>query len=186
MTDAPASKRAVRAAFDRAAAAYDSVAHVQRSACDRLFALGAPHRPDARRLLDAGCGTGYALPGLHRLFPDAELLAVDFAPAMLARLSAGLAHPVCADLEQLPVTDTCVDLLWSSYALQWCAPRRALADIARVLRPGGQVWLATLGPGTLFELRDAFAAVDDAEHVLRRRACVRRRARAQSSRARGR
>ena len=167
MTDAPASKRGVRAAFDRAAAAYDSVAHVQRSACDRLFALGTPHLSTAARVVDAGCGTGYALPGLRQRFPDAELCAVDFAPAMLARLPAGLAHPLCADLEQLPVADARVDLLWSSYALQWCAPRRALTDIARVLRPGGQVWLATLGPGTLFELRDAFAAVDDAEHVLR-------------------
>jgi len=166
VTDAPAPKRAVRAAFDKAADAYDAVAAVQRSACDRLLAMVSAQTFAPRRIVDAGCGTGYALAGLHRRFPDADLIALDFAPAMLRRQPPGLALPLCADLERLPLADASVDALWSSYALQWCHPRRALPELARSLRPGGQLWIATLGPGTLHELRDAFRLVDQHEHVL--------------------
>ena len=85
---------------------------------------------------------------------------------MLRRHPPGLARPLCADLEHLPLAAASVDAIWSSYALQWCAPGRAFPELARCLRPGGQLWIATLGPGTLAELRDAFRQVDDAEHVL--------------------
>ena len=61
MTDAPAPKRAVRKAFDRAADAYDAVATVQRSASDHLLAMVAAQTLQPRRIVDAGCGTGYAL-----------------------------------------------------------------------------------------------------------------------------
>lgn len=170
MTEAPAPKHVVRAAFDKAAEAYDAVATVQRSACDRLLELvsaqatAAAFRP--RRIVDGGCGTGYALAGLQRCFPEAELIALDFAPAMLRHRPPGLALPLCADLERLPLADGSIDALWSSYALQWCHPRLALPEMARSLRPGGQLWVATLGPGTLCELRDAFRQVDQDEHVL--------------------
>jgi malonyl-CoA O-methyltransferase len=167
VTDAPAPKRAVRAAFDKAADAYDAVATVQRAACDRLLALATGQPSAPRRILDAGCGTGYALAGLARAYPAATLFALDFAPAMLRRHPPGLALPVCADLENLPIADASLDALWSSYALQWCNPRRALPELARALAPGGRLWIATLGPGTLTELRDAFRHVDDDEHVLR-------------------
>lgn len=167
MTDAPAPKRAVRAAFDKAAGSYDAVASVQRAACDQLLTLAREQGFAPERILDAGCGTGYALSGLQRSFPKAELLALDFAPAMLRQHPPGLALPLCADLEQLPIADNSLDALWSSYALQWCNPRKAFPELARSLRPGGQLWIATLGPGTLGELRDAFSHVDTEEHVLR-------------------
>ena len=94
---APAPKRAVRAAFDKAADSYDAVASVQRAACDRLLALAtrSVHQPGHQpaRILDAGCGTGYALAGLRQRFPAAELIALDFAPAMLRRHPPGLGPP---------------------------------------------------------------------------------------------
>ncbi|NMG55354.1 methyltransferase domain-containing protein [Aromatoleum aromaticum] len=168
-------KHVVRRAFDRAAATYDSAAAVQREICHRLAAFVAPRLasvPPLQRVVDAGCGTGYGLDLLARLCPQATLIALDFAPAMLARLAAaepGHAAPVplCADLEALPLADSSIDALWSSLALQWCEPALALAGFARVLRPGGEAWIATLGPRTLWELRDAFTAIDDAEHAIR-------------------
>ena len=117
-------------------------------------------------ILDAGCGTGFGLPLLSRRFPAARLLAVDFAPAMLRRLPPGLGPGLCADLECLPLVDASVDAVWSSLALQWCRPARALGELHRVLVPGGPAWLATLGPATLEELRAAFAGVDSADHVI--------------------
>lgn len=166
MSEAPAPKAAVRAAFDKAAPHYDAVAAVQRTACARLLELSTPCPAMPGLILDAGCGTGFALPHLRARHPQAQLLALDFAPAMLGRIPQVEALPVCADLETLPFAAATLDAVWSSYALQWCNPRSAFAELARVLRPGGRLWLATLGPGTLSELRSAFLQVDHAEHVL--------------------
>jgi malonyl-CoA O-methyltransferase len=163
----------VRDAFDRAAASYDSAAAVQREICNRLAAFASAHpvKGSLGRVLDAGCGTGFGLDLLAGCCPGATRIALDFAPAMLGRLMPAAAGadapiPVCADLEALPLADASIDAVWSSLALQWCEPTRALAEFARVLRPGGLAWIATLGPRTLWELREAFAAVDDAAHVI--------------------
>lgn len=161
---------AVRRAFDRAAATYDSAASVQREICARLARTMGEHPPqgEVRRVADAGCGTGYGLDHLQARFAAAQCVAIDFAPAMLARMSAHHpALPLCADLQALPLATGSIDALWSSLALQWCSAERAVAEFARVLRPGGTAWIATLGPDTLHELRTAFTEVDDAEHVLR-------------------
>lgn len=174
MTDRARHKQTVRGAFDRAAASYDSAAEVQREACRRLadFAGALPQPEPVRRVLDAGCGTGYALGLLAQLYPSATPIALDFAPAMLAQLPTGdtpgnAPQPLCADLEALPLAAASVDAIWSSLALQWCEPAVALREFARVLRAGGVAWIATLGPQTLHELRGAFAAIDDADHVIR-------------------
>ena len=51
---------------------------------------------------------------------------------------------------------------------QWCQRLDLLwAEVARVLRPGGRFLFTTLGPGTLRELRRAWAAADDGVHVNR-------------------
>ncbi|MDR0635382.1 MAG: methyltransferase domain-containing protein [Azoarcus sp.] len=161
-----ARRNEIRHAFERAAATYDRAANVQRAAMARLFAFAraCPPASPVRRVLDAGCGTGQALPWLAARFPRAQCIGLDFSAAMLARLSE--ASPVCADIERLPFAEASFDLYWSSLALQWCDPAAALAEAARVLTPGGMAWIATLGPHTLHELRAAFAAVDDDVHVI--------------------
>lgn len=169
MADAAETTRAARRAFDRAAASYDNAAGVQREICARLATLmhACPPLGAPQRLVDAGCGTGYGLQRLAEHFPAAQCIAVDFAPAMLQRaVKHNAAWPLCADLQALPLRDGCVDALWSSLALQWCEPARALSEFARILRRGATAWIATLGPNTLHELRAAFAQVDDEAHVL--------------------
>tara|TARA_R110002049_G_scaffold75269_2_gene193683 strand:+ start:28 stop:819 length:792 start_codon:yes stop_codon:yes gene_type:complete len=171
MTERESHRRVVRDAFDRAAPGYDAAASVQREVCTRLLTLADAHPPasPALRVLDAGCGTGFALTLLGRRHPAALRIALDFAPSMLARVP--FAEPsalrVCADLEELPFPAGAIDVLWSSLSLQWCDADRALREFARVLTPGGKAWIATLAPRTLYELREAFVAVDDDEHVLR-------------------
>lgn len=165
----PQRRQAIRAAFDQAAATYDGAAQVQREVCRRLDDLAGEQAcplPEGGLILDAGCGTGFGLPYLAARFPTAQVVALDFAPAMLRRLSSRTAWPVEADLERLPLAEGCLHGAWSSLALQWCRPDQALAEFQRVLAPGGQAWIATLGPGTLGELRGAFAAIDEAEHVI--------------------
>ena len=175
MTEPNRHKASVRSAFNQAAASYDEAAAVQREICHRLaaHALTSAAGLRAESLLDAGCGTGYGLNILRTAFPDASCIAVDFAPAMLERLvdlaraSDASVLPVCGDLETLPFGAESFDAVWSSLALQWCDPARSLAEIARILRPGGLAFIATLGPRTLWELRDAFSRIDQAEHVIR-------------------
>lgn len=154
------SKAAIRRAFDRAAASYDSAADLQRSVC----ALLLDALPDATpgRILDAGCGTGYGMELLARRWPSARVTAADFAPAMLAEAGGG----VCADIEALPFAAGVFDLYWSSLTVQWCDCRRVCAEAARVLRPRGQLAISSLGPGTLAELRTAFEGSDRHRHVL--------------------
>lgn len=146
-------KHAVRTAFDQAAPRYAAAALVQQEICAALDAFLGRHPPaqSPERLLDGGCGTGFGLAWLARRFPDTQHLALDFAPAMLGQLGPAPAR-ICGDLEALPLADASLDAFWSSLALQWCDPALALAELARVLRPGGRAWIATLGPQTLWEL----------------------------------
>lgn len=161
MTKPP--KARVRHSFERAAATYDSAAAVQRRICDRLLA-GLPELAPAR-LLDAGCGTGYALPLLQARFPAAQALALDLSAAMLGRITTPSIRLV-GDLEQLPLADASLDLYWSSLAVQWCELPAVLRESLRTLRPGGCLALASLGPQTFGELRHAFAEVDEHAHTL--------------------
>lgn len=154
------NKPSIRRAFNRAAASYDSAATLQRHVCGLLLAALPDMAPAA--ILDAGCGTGYALGLLAGRWPQARLTAADFAPAMLATAGGG----VCADIERLPFADGCFDLYWSSLTLQWCDTGRAIAEAARSLAPGGRLAVSSLGPGTLAELRAAFSGTDSHRHVL--------------------
>lgn len=173
MTDRPHRKQQIRSAFDRAAASYDAAALVQRCISDELARLATRHpcHRQVERALDAGCGTGYGLQWLSDSMPQALRIALDFAPAMLARVESQ-ADPdpdrvaLCADIESLPLAGASLDVAWSSLALQWCDPAAAFIELARVLRPGAHAWIATLGPRTLWELREGFSAVDDADHVI--------------------
>jgi malonyl-CoA O-methyltransferase len=153
----------VRRAFARAAGRYDAAAGFQRSAGEALLA-GLHEEPAPARILDLGCGTGHGLGLLAARWPAAELIAADFALPMVASARMGWRH--CADAEALPLADAAVDMVWANLVMQWCDPALFLAEAARVLRPGGRLAAATLGPGTFAELRAAFAAADDRRHTI--------------------
>lgn len=171
-------KRDVRRAFERAARTYDEAAILQREVCARLVEHLDPVRLAPRRVVDLGCGTGYAFDALARRFPAASLLGLDIAPAMLARarrrspwwqrvLGAPRPALLCADAERLPLASGSVDLVFSNLALQWCEPARVFAEAARALAIEGLLLFSTFGPDTLKELRSAFAEADGAPHVNR-------------------
>ncbi len=153
-----AEKQRVRSAFSTAAENYDAVAIVQRRIADALARVATP----ASDILDAGAGTGYLASRLQERFPHARILHLDAALGMCRQVRSPV---LCADLEALPLASGCIELYCSSLAWQWTRPACAAAEAFRVLRPGGSLRVATLGPGTLQELRSAFRAVDDASHV---------------------
>lgn len=157
-------RRLLRARFGAAARRYGKVAVLQREVETRLLesALALPVAP--ARILDVGCGPGRALALLRRRYRQSAVVGVDLAVPMLriARKAGGLwrSLPVlCADAAALPLPDASVDLLFSSLCLQWLDDLpAALDEFRRVLRPGGRLLLATFGPDTLVELREAWAA----------------------------
>ena len=178
--------RAVRRSFARAAATYDAAAVVQREVGNRMAARLDVVKLTPNALLDAGCGSGAALPALSTRFPQARRVALDLALPMLAvvRASAerrslvtrligavrGAPAPalVCGDIAALPFANAAFDVVWSNLALQWINDLpRALREIHRTLSIGGLFTFTTFGPDTLRELRQAFAGVDRSTHVSR-------------------
>lgn len=158
------TKARIRQSFDRAAPNYDRAASIQRAICEDLTA-SLPSTFNPAELLDAGCGTGYALNLLEQRFPGVKQFALDFSPAMLQQISTPCIRLV-GDLEHLPLLNASIDLYWSSLAVQWCDLTRVLREARRVLRPTGQLAIASLGPATFHELRQAFSEVDDYQHTL--------------------
>ena len=168
----------MRRSFDRAASTYDQAAVLQREVCTRALERLDLVKLDPGAIIDAGCGTGFASPALHKRFPRATLVGLDIAPAMLQRsrsripgwkkwIGSSREVFVCGDNERLPIRSACVDMLWSNLAFQWANELTAVfAECQRVLRPGGLLIFTTFGPDTLKELRTACAA-DGKIHVNR-------------------
>jgi len=163
------AKKAVAASFSRAAAGYDSVAHLQHEVGEQLLTRLDKLQEVPATILDLGCGTGYFYPALQERYPKAQYIGLDLASGMVdyaRNRSADDSAWLVADAEALPLTSESVDLVFSSLAVQWCArPEHLFAELARVLRPGGCCVFTSLGPDTLCELRAAWAAVDSHQHV---------------------
>lgn len=108
-----------------------------------LLDLPAPTGGTGPRILDAGCGTG----GMAaRLRPYGRVVGVDLAPYAVAicRQRRGLDATAVASLAALPFPDATFDIAVALDVLSdtgagddW----RALAELARVLRPGGRFCL---------------------------------------------
>ena len=166
--EAPA-KKDVSSSFSRAAQSYDSVAKLQRAVGKRLLTFLEAEEADPIALLDLGCGTGYFRSDLSARYPSATYIGLDLAPGMVEYArgrSPGDCLWIVGDAESLPLATESVDIVFSSLAVQWCyRPELFFAELARVLKPGGRCVFTTLGPETLHELRQAWAAVDPHQHV---------------------
>ena len=166
-------KQLARRAFDAAAASYDAAAELQFEIGDRMMERLDFIRLKPKRILDLGAGTGRFSGALLKRYRMAELVALDIAPAMLAQTrsrGSWLRRPacICADAEQLPFADDSFDFIFSNLMLQWCTDLEGtLAELRRVLAPGGLLMFTTFGPDTLMELRASWEVADGHTHVNR-------------------
>jgi len=150
---APKNTRRIQAMWASPAVAmvYDNAQAVMR----RLLSTFQPPTewlkiPPGGIVLDVGCGPASITASLARAVgPSGLVLGVDLSKAMLARAvrtekgsQIGFLH---ADAQQLPLREATVDAVVSMAVLQLVPdPAAALAEMARVLRPGGR--LAVLVP----------------------------------------
>ena len=157
----------VRSSFDRAAESYDEFAVLQTEVCNRLLEKLDIVKIKPQMILDAGSGTGVAIPALFKRYKKAQLVALDISENMLGKSAQQgsffrTPHLVCADVERLPFEDDVFELVFSSLSMQWCNDlNAALTEVKRVLKPGGLFVFTTFGPDTLKELRQSWNKVSD-------------------------
>lgn len=105
--------------------------------------------PRAAAVLDLGAGTGKLTRVLAGAFD--RVVAVEPAAAMrsvLTRVCPGI-DPLAGTAEQIPIPDAAVDAVFAAQAFHAFDDERAVAEIARVLRPAGRLvlmWNRPAGP----------------------------------------
>jgi len=127
----------------------------------RDFLLGsvAESLPDTGVVADLGCSTGYLLEDLARAHPQAQLVGVDVVAAGLrkAHLETPEAALLLADVCDLPIGDESVNAVVSANMLEHVADdQQALAEIQRILVPGGLAALVVPFGPHLFDYYDRF------------------------------
>jgi demethylmenaquinone methyltransferase / 2-methoxy-6-polyprenyl-1,4-benzoquinol methylase len=110
--------------------------------------------PNARNLLDVACGTGAVSIELAQRVPGRSVVGVDQSPEMLAAGRARVERAGLADqvtlregrAEALPFHDDEFDALTFTYLLRYVDdPSATLAELVRVVRPGGVVAMLEFG-----------------------------------------
>lgn len=146
-----------------AAEDYDTAARVQRLTARRLLDRIAERLGDRapRQILEFGCGTGFLTALLRERWPNAQIVATDIAPAMLARAARRCGEAVRfaqMDAAHPTVEGGPFDLVCGNLALQWIAPlESALTALGRKLAPGGVLAASTLASGSFVEWQIAHA-----------------------------
>lgn len=171
-TDFSLDKSKVRQSFSNAAKTYDDLAGLQRKVGLALLnMIDNDHKINTESIADIGCGTGFLTREIQSVLLPKNLLAVDIALPMVQTTQSKLSHLknvqyICADAEFLPLPDHSIDQIYSSLALQWCQNLDAVfSGFKQSLKPNGQMYFSTFGAKTLKELKQAWAEVDDYQHV---------------------
>jgi len=140
------------------AGAYDTLSRLLLGPLiDGIAADVAAVAPAGARVLEVGCGPGHLsvrLAGQHRL----EVTGLDLDPAMIARAAANIDRAasrggrrpsfLVGDVAALAFPDRSFDLVVSTLSMHhWADPAAALAEIGRVLCPGGRALIWDFRPG---------------------------------------
>jgi SAM-dependent methyltransferase len=135
-----------RAGWSTVPAAYDAgFARLTSQAVEPL--LDAAGVAEGAAVLDVATGPGYAAAAALRR--GAAVTGVDFSRTMVARARSQVpgARFRVADAEELPFEDAAFDAVIMNFGLLHLArPERALAEAARVLRPGGRCAFTVWAP----------------------------------------
>ena len=149
------------AAYARWAPIYDPIFGVITNSAIRTT-VGVVNALPAGRILEVGVGTGIALPRYKR---EHRITGIDLSPDMLDRARKRVADQKLGNVEalhemdasQLSFADASFDAAVAMFLITVVPdPAKVLAEIARVVRPGGRIVLANHfsaegGPRAAFE-----------------------------------
>ena len=158
--------------FNSAATDYEAVSVLQQYTGKELLDRLQIIKLAPKMALDLGAGIGINARELSSIFSNLKIIQLDIAENMLRKsrndtvTNKAKYSYICADAEALPIAKNSVDLAVSNLMLQWSQdPDKLFADLHSVVRPGGVFIFSSLGPDTLCELRESWAAVDNEIHV---------------------
>jgi ubiquinone/menaquinone biosynthesis C-methylase UbiE len=109
-------------------------------------------------VVDVGCGSGkYVAPARRRC---RHYVAADLSLGMLTQLESPIPDRINLNAEQIPLTNNSADVVLANHMLYHVPDQdAAVAEIARVLRPGGRLLAATNSKHNMAELRALRSAV---------------------------
>lgn len=155
--------------FDSIAPRYDLLNHVLSAGMDRGWrdrAVDALALPANARVLDLCTGTGdLAIATVHRA-AGATVVGIDFAGEMLRLALAktrdasldGRIRLVRGDATSIPLADRSCDAATIAFGIRNVAePQRALAELARVLKPGGRLAILEFGQPRIPGIRTLYS-----------------------------
>ncbi|MPT47664.1 MAG: methyltransferase domain-containing protein [Sphingobium sp.] len=167
----------IRAAFGKAAGHYDGQASVQQQVARHVADLAMQAvaemregvvsgedqpclRNDGRlRILEIGCGTGELTGHIRALLPDADIVATDISPEMIAEAQRKLGDDICfmqMDGENPCFHQPVFDLILSSLCFQWFNDLpAALGRLVHLLNDQGRLIFSTMADRSFIEWRQA-------------------------------
>jgi ubiquinone/menaquinone biosynthesis C-methylase UbiE len=112
------------------------------------------------RVLELGCGSGLLWSeNAARIPPGWEITLSDFSPGMIAEAQRSLASATRSfafervDAQAIPFADASFDMVIANHMLYHVPDRpQTLAEVRRVLRPGGHFYATTVGETHLREI----------------------------------
>ncbi|PFK45924.1 malonyl-[acyl-carrier protein] O-methyltransferase BioC [Bacillus cereus] len=165
------NKTLLQKRFNGAAVSYDQYASVQKKMAQQLLSIMQKHyhKMSSIRVLELGCGTGYLTEQLAVSFPNAEIIAIDFAESMIAvaktRNHVESVTFRCEDIEHLTLSES-FDVIISSATFQWLNDlQTTVKSLYRYLFEGGLLLFSTFGDQTFQELHTAFQHAKEEKNI---------------------
>ncbi|MBY0501661.1 MAG: methyltransferase domain-containing protein [Alphaproteobacteria bacterium] len=156
-------------AFSHAAETYDRTAVIQRLVAQKLAKkIMTQEGSSLGTVLEVGCGTGIL--SSYLMDKATHYVLTDLSPSLLqkAREKVRGDHilPVIVDGDY-PCFTACFDIIVSSLALHWFQdPRRSIVRLIACLKPGGRLYLSTLGNNSFHEWRTAHRILEEPCGIL--------------------
>ena len=150
---------------------YDVYATIQQNIGARLVERLDYINLSPKYILDIGCGTGWCTSQLKTRYPTAQIIGFDLAYNMLVESKKKHGwrkkwHIVQGNMLAMPFADSVFDLVFMNQTLHWTSDLSGLLhEINRIMSVNGCLLFSTLGPDTFKELRQAWSAVDQYQHV---------------------
>lgn len=145
----------------------DNLSFIQGITAKKLLDKTSIIKKKPNSILDLGAGYGNLSDMLVDNYPDISITTVDNSQEACSFLANNPnLKSICADARNLPFSDWSYSVIYSNLMLHCISDyQKVFTEVKRILAPGGYFIMSNLGPETLREVRECWAAVDDFRHV---------------------